>query len=290
VRGGTDRSRVAEWLNGRLSAAWPARRYATLLLTLGTLVGAGALGALWIGETSTTPSSTERVGKRTKSSAASVVRLDDVEASFRRSTSKPSPKASVPRVIGVGTGEFAERQTSPGDASKRNDPDVVRVDRDHPNAEPPSDAEVRRELIALEREQDRVEAALREGLGPATGTGELIWPVRGPITSPFGPRWGRLHAGMDIGVPVGTPVRAADGGRVIVRGWTGGYGNFVCIQHTRTLSTCYGHLSRYATSKGAQVRRGEVVAYSGNTGASSGPHLHFETRVNGKPVDPRRYL
>jgi murein DD-endopeptidase MepM/ murein hydrolase activator NlpD len=289
VAGGTVRSRVLERLKERSSSAWPTRRYLTLLLTFFSLVGAGVLGALWLRETGVQPSSTERAGKAIDQPAASVLRLDDLEPSARETAPKARPKATVPVVIGVGSGQFSEPNVDASNAAKR-DPDIVRVDADKPNAEPPSDAAVKRELIALAREEARIEAALREAQGPATGTGELIWPVRGPITSPFGPRWGRLHAGMDIGVPIGTPVRAADAGRVIVRGWTGGYGNFVCIQHTRSLSTCYGHLSRYATSKGDQVRRGEVVAYSGNTGASSGPHLHFETRVSGKPVDPKRYL
>ena len=149
------------------------------------------------------------------------------------------------------------------------------------------------DLASLEREQARVQAAL-QGLpspGPVKqGSGQLIWPVSGTVTSPFGMRWGRLHAGLDIAAPEGTPIRAADSGRVVIAGWTGGYGNYTCIQHTGTLSTCYAHQSRLGTSAGASVSQGQVVGYVGNTGNSFGAHLHFETRVNGSPADPMGYL
>ena len=83
---------------------------------------------------------------------------------------------------------------------------------------------------------------------------------------------------------------AADGGRVAIAGWMGGYGNYTCIQHTGSLSTCYGHQSRIAVSVGQSVSQGQVIGYSGNTGHSTGPHLHFEVRVGGSPVDPMGYL
>jgi murein DD-endopeptidase MepM/ murein hydrolase activator NlpD len=269
----------------RSAPRWPLRAYVTVLFTCVGVAALALLGWLWLRASGPEPASVKTPPQPARH--APVVRLDELKVSPRRTKPAREARAQVPQVIGVGTGQFDASGSRQG---KEKEPEIVRVDPDVPNAKPPSDAEIRRELVALEREQERVEAALRAGQGPATGTGELIWPVRGPITSPFGMRWGRLHSGIDIGVRVGTPVRAADAGRVIVRGWTGGYGNFVCIQHTRSLSTCYGHLSRYATAKGARVRQGQVVAYSGNTGASTGPHLHFETRVNGKPVDPRRYL
>ena len=114
--------------------------------------------------------------------------------------------------------------------------------------------------------------------------------MNGPIASPFGMRWGRLHAGIDIAVPAGTPIRAADSGRVVLMGWVGGYGNYTCIQHTSSLSTCYGHQSRFGTSNGAAVQQGQVIGYVGCTGHCFGDHLHFETRINGSPVDPMGYL
>ncbi len=114
--------------------------------------------------------------------------------------------------------------------------------------------------------------------------------MSGPIVSYFGMRWGRLHAGVDIAVPAGTPIRAAGSGTVVLMGWTGGYGNYTCIQHTGSLSTCYAHQSSYATSAGASVAGGQVIGYVGCTGHCFGDHLHFETRVNGSPVDPMGYL
>ncbi len=152
------------------------------------------------------------------------------------------------------------------------------------------------DLASLEAEQARVASALQGASGNAfagpikQGSGQLIWPVNGPIASPFGMRWGRLHAGIDIAVPAGTPIRAADSGRVVLMGWVGGYGNYTCIQHTSSLSTCYGHQSRFGTSNGAAVHQGQVIGYVGCTGHCFGDHLHFETRINGSPVDPMGYL
>lgn len=157
------------------------------------------------------------------------------------------------------------------------------------------------DLRELEAEQARVQRALQNaqpnafdapsGGGPIRrGSGSLIWPVNGPVVSPFGPRWGRLHAGIDIAVPSGTPIRAADSGRVVLMGWVGGYGNYTCIQHTSSLSTCYAHQSSFGTSQGASVRQGQVIGSVGCTGHCFGDHLHFETRVNGSPVNPMGYL
>ncbi len=149
------------------------------------------------------------------------------------------------------------------------------------------------DLQALEAEQARVSAALAGAQAPGPvrqGSGSLIWPVNGPVVSPFGQRWGRLHAGVDIAVGSGTPIRAADSGRVALMGWVGGYGNYTCIQHNASLSTCYAHQSSFATSNGANVSQGQVIGYVGCTGHCFGDHLHFETRVGGSPVDPLGYL
>jgi murein DD-endopeptidase MepM/ murein hydrolase activator NlpD len=123
----------------------------------------------------------------------------------------------------------------------------------------------------------------------ASGAG-LIWPARGPVTSEYGYRWGRLHAGIDIGAGTGAPIYAAKAGRVIEAGTMSGYGNVVVIDHGGGFTTLYGHMSRIATTGGASVSRGQVIGYVGSTGQSTGPHLHFETRVNGNPQNPRRYL
>jgi murein DD-endopeptidase MepM/ murein hydrolase activator NlpD len=148
---------------------------------------------------------------------------------------------------------------------------------------------------ALQKEQAQVAARLAGTSSPVAGpvrqgSGGLIWPANGPVTSGFGYRWGRLHAGIDLGLPVGTPLRAAAAGRVAIAGWVGGYGNYTCIQHAGSLSTCYGHQSSISVSVGQSVSQGQVIGASGNTGHSTGPHLHFETRVNGQPVDPFGYL
>ena len=151
-----------------------------------------------------------------------------------------------------------------------------------------------RDLDGLEAESARVQARLlgsAGGGGPIRrGGGRFIVPTNGSFTSPFGMRWGRLHAGVDIAAPIGTPIRAADSGRVAIAGPTGGYGNYTCIQHGGNLSTCYGHQSRIGVSVGASVRQGQVIGAVGNTGNSTGPHLHFEVRVGGSPVNPMGYL
>lgn len=131
---------------------------------------------------------------------------------------------------------------------------------------------------------------------PVSGSGQMIWPVNGVITSPFGSRehpiFGRqiLHSGIDIGVDYGTPVHAADGGVVVEAGWISGYGYAVVIDHGNGTSTLYGHNESLAVSSGQSVSQGQVIAYAGSTGNSTGPHVHFEVRVGGEPVDPNSYL
>jgi murein DD-endopeptidase MepM/ murein hydrolase activator NlpD len=154
--------------------------------------------------------------------------------------------------------------------------------------------DIEEHVDSLEREQAAVLARLRGGSGVAgpirQGSGQLIWPASGSISSGFGMRWGRLHAGIDMPLPEGTGLRAADSGTVAIAGWVGGYGNYTCIQHGGSLSTCYGHQSSISVSVGQSVSQGQVIGYSGNTGNSTGPHLHFEVRINGSPVDPLGYL
>jgi murein DD-endopeptidase MepM/ murein hydrolase activator NlpD len=118
----------------------------------------------------------------------------------------------------------------------------------------------------------------------------FIWPVHGVVTSGFGWRWGRMHEGIDIAVASGTPVVAAAGGVVIVAGWLGGYGNLVVIDHGNGVATAYGHNTTVTVGVGQIVGQGQLIAYSGNTGNSTGPHVHFEVRVNGAAVDPFGYL
>lgn len=156
-------------------------------------------------------------------------------------------------------------------------------------------------LAGLKAQQAKITATLQQAAsgipaGPIKqGNGTLIWPVNGPITSPFCERrsWESCHPGIDIGVPAGTPIRAAASGKVVLlqsAGASGGYGNFTCVAHTSSLSTCYAHQSRFATSMGASVSQGQVIGYVGCTGLCFGDHLHFEVRLNGAVTNPLNYL
>ena len=131
---------------------------------------------------------------------------------------------------------------------------------------------------------------------PPTPISDLAWPVEAPITSGFGPRThpisgvARLHAGLDIAAATGTPIRAAADGTVIQAGTRGGYGTTVELDHGAGLTTLYAHQSVLHVTEGQQVQVGEVIGEVGSTGASTGPHLHFETRLDTVPVDPRTHL
>jgi murein DD-endopeptidase MepM/ murein hydrolase activator NlpD len=124
--------------------------------------------------------------------------------------------------------------------------------------------------------------------GGGTSASGLVWPVSGVVTSGFGMRWGRMHEGIDIAAPCGTPVRAAASGTVIYAGWMDGYGNLTVIDHGNGLATAYAHQTAIYAS--GQVSQGETIGSVGSTGHSTGCHLHFEVRVNGSPVDPMGYL
>jgi murein DD-endopeptidase MepM/ murein hydrolase activator NlpD len=152
-------------------------------------------------------------------------------------------------------------------------------------------AQVSAQLAAqIQAAQARSTASGGYSTGSGVSSSGLIWPVQGPITSPFGMRWGRMHEGVDIGVPYGTPIHAAASGTIIYAGWMSGYGNLVVIDHGGGLATAYGHQSALAVGNGASVSQGQVIGYVGCTGHCFGPHLHFEVRVNGQPVDPLGYL
>ena len=169
-------------------------------------------------------------------------------------------------------------------------------------------------LESLIRERQREEAARRAALDeqrrraaqlagqeapPASNSGSpgsFSWPASGPITSPFGMRSDplghgfRMHTGIDIGAPMGSTITAAASGRIIFAGWYGGYGNAVIIDHGGQTSTLYGHCSQLFVSNGQDVERGQAIAAVGSTGESTGPHLHFEIRINGVPVEPTSRL
>jgi murein DD-endopeptidase MepM/ murein hydrolase activator NlpD len=151
------------------------------------------------------------------------------------------------------------------------------------------------EGLIVERERELEAQRRAEGIAGGIergGPGVFSWPVTGTITSPFGwrpnPFGGgpEFHQGLDIAAPMGTTVTAAAGGTVIMAQWYGGYGNYILIDHGGGYSTGYGHLSAIYVSVGQSVQRGQAIGAVGSTGQSTGPHLHFEVRIAGKPVDP----
>jgi murein DD-endopeptidase MepM/ murein hydrolase activator NlpD len=161
-------------------------------------------------------------------------------------------------------------------------------------------AQVREQKKELEGDLSDISAKIEEQLGalgggtlPAGpirgGSGDFIWPVNGPVTSGFGPRWGRMHEGIDIGVPSGTPIRAVKSGEIVLAGPNSGYGNYTCIDHGGGLSSCYAHQSSFARTSGS-ISQGSILGYVGCTGHCFGDHLHFEIRVNGAATDPLGYL
>jgi murein DD-endopeptidase MepM/ murein hydrolase activator NlpD len=218
---------------------------------------------------------------------ATAKRLDALEERAR--TVAAAIEAQRDHVVQV-KGQLVDRQSRWADARSQKSSVLVSTRA--------SRRELEEHVAGLQKEQAQVAARLAGNAGAGAGvagpvrqgSGGLIWPANGPVTSGFGFRWGRLHAGIDMGLPVGTPLRAAASGRVAIAGWTGGYGNYTCIQHAGALSTCYAHQSSIGVSVGQSVSQGQVIGVSGNTGNSTGPHLHFETRVNGQPVDPFGYL
>jgi murein DD-endopeptidase MepM/ murein hydrolase activator NlpD len=119
---------------------------------------------------------------------------------------------------------------------------------------------------------------------------KFMYPINTRITSYYGPRWGRIHEGLDFAAPMGSPIKAVSSGRVVYSGWANGYGYVVIIEHQKGLRTLYAHNSKLLVRVGESVGRGEVISRSGNTGNSTGPHLHFEVQVNGRPENPLDYI
>jgi murein DD-endopeptidase MepM/ murein hydrolase activator NlpD len=159
---------------------------------------------------------------------------------------------------------------------------------------------VRKRQDDLESDVNEISKKIAEQLAESTGAlpagpiragaHGLIWPVNGPVVSGFGPRWGSFHEGIDIAVPTGTQIRASASGTVAIAGPESGYGNYTCIDHGGGLSTCYAHQERILVSVGQQVSQAQIIGISDCTGHCLGPHVHFEVRVNGQPVDPLGYL
>ncbi|MGB9793725.1 murein hydrolase activator EnvC family protein [Caldisericum exile] len=154
----------------------------------------------------------------------------------------------------------------------------------------------------IKKEEELIQKLIEEQRKKGIYSGTFIWPAKGPITSEFGMRfhpilhiW-RLHDGIDIGIPTGTPIKAAASGTVIATKWLEGYGNVVIISHGQNFSTLYAHLKSFVVKEGEEVKQGQIIAYSDNTGWSTGPHLHFSIYkidpITGKstPVNPLDYL
>ena len=174
-------------------------------------------------------------------------------------------------------------------------------------------AELAREEEDLEGEQERIEQLIAERQAPAptiappaatsrgggggsapipssVSTSGYIWPACGTVTSEYGRRWGRMHAGLDIDDNRTSAIVAARGGVVIFAGWSGGYGQLTLIDHGDGVVTAYAHQSAMTVSEGQSVSQGQRIGTIGTTGSSTGTHLHFETRVNGSAQNPRRFL
>jgi len=139
------------------------------------------------------------------------------------------------------------------------------------------------------KQPDKVKKAASADIKPVK-PGAYIWPVKGVVTSKFGPRWGKNHSGIDIGCPIGTPVYASAAGTAVFVGEKGGYGFLIVLQHPDGSFTIYAHNSKNIVKEHAKVKQGEKIAEVGSTGNSTGPHLHFEIRLQSKPVDPLQHL
>lgn len=125
---------------------------------------------------------------------------------------------------------------------------------------------------------------------PGIGSGNFTTPASGTITSNYGSRWGRMHNGIDIGAPTGTPIKASDTGIVIFADYQGSYGNLIKIDHQNGYVTYYAHCSSLSVSVGETVLQGQVIGYVGSTGNSTGPHCHFEIQQNGTPLNPLDFI
>lgn len=152
-----------------------------------------------------------------------------------------------------------------------------------------------RRRAAAEREaqrqaQQQREAEQARNQQRSTSSAGYSWPLCAPVTSGYGPRWGRMHRGIDLGASTGTPIGAARAGEVIHAAWQGGFGRLVLLRHSDGVVTAYAHMSSFSVGQGQRVDRGQRIGTVGSTGNSTGPHLHLEFRVNGQAQNPRQFL
>ncbi len=155
-----------------------------------------------------------------------------------------------------------------------------------------NDQVVDKQIISTKRVSDPVEAVVKRGTKQAQvqGTGNFIWPTNGRVTSGYGWRWGKVHRAVDIGAAQGTPIYAADDGKVVFSGWRTSYGYVVQVDHGNGFHTLYAHCSKLLVSRGQKVSKGQTIAKIGQTGNATGPHVHFEVIKNGSQVNPMNYF
>ena len=212
--------------------------------------------------------------------------LRDLDTKLRRVVSL-APRDKAQQVLGIGGPDELGLQNLTSMGEKRQDEALK---------------EMHQELTQLKGAASKQEASLQmlieyfEDKRSLYASTPSVWPVRGWVTSPFGNRTSpfsgilKFHEGMDIAAQTGTPVVTPADGVVIKAGFSTGYGNMVEISHGYGLKTVFGHNSRLNVKAGQRVKRGDVISYVGDTGSSTGPHLHYEVRVNGLPVNPVKYM
>jgi len=237
----------------------------------------------------------ERIGLQDERIATQVQRAKEKAAAERRATARTRRLTAASVSVIAARTEEAQVVRDELAASR----DTLLAARRLKSSALASARESREEYIAeveaLAAQSAALAAAIRDAQAGSRGSGVpsaagFIWPVHGPVVSGYGLRWGRMHEGIDIAAGMGTPIWAAAAGTVIHAGWLGGYGNLVVVDHGDGLATAYAHASAILVAVGQQVAQGETLSLVGSTGNSSGPHLHFEVRVNGSAVDPLLYL
>jgi peptidoglycan DL-endopeptidase CwlO len=213
--------------------------------------------------------------------------VDEIETAKADIAAKKRELARTRAQLEAREGELVSARQSKAASVASIDENIERLEGDIEGLE----EEIQAQLREAAQEQAATGAVPAEiPAGPVQGGSQgFIWPINGSVTSPFGMRWGRMHEGIDIAAPSGTPIRAVKAGAIALAAPTGGYGNYTCINHGGGLSSCYAHLSSYAITSGS-VDQGDVIGYVGCTGSCFGDHLHFEVRINGGAVDPMGYL
>lgn len=149
---------------------------------------------------------------------------------------------------------------------------------------------IKEDIVQKPKDAVVLKGTKNDSTGTALSAAAMVVPSRGSITSAFGERWGKMHEGIDIAGKIGDPIYSALDGKVIYAGWESGYGMVIKLSHSGNIQTIYGHCSSLNVKAGDSVKKGQVIGKVGNTGNSTGPHLHFEVRVNGKPQNPEKYI